>query len=119
MHKILVIDDDELFLEIVIALLSKTGWQTISANDGQLGLQLAKEQMPDLIICDIRMRGFNGYQVLNALRQDQQTQKIPMFFFTATLTDKDRQAASELGVDCIDKFRIFNDLIKTIQSQIK
>lgn len=113
MPKILVIDDDEFFLELVIAFLDKTGWQTISAGEGRLGLQLAKEQLPDLIICDIRMRELSGYQVLNALRQDPQTEKIPVIFLTATITDKERNYARELGAkDCLDKFRCFEELSK-------
>ncbi|MCA1994548.1 MAG: response regulator [Coleofasciculus sp. S288] len=120
MIKILAIDDDELFLEILIEFLNKKGWQTISADNSLLGLQLVKEQMPDLILCDIRMGGLNGYQVLKALRQEPQTEKIPVIFLTATLTDKERNYAREFGADdCLDKFHIFDALSKAIEMRVK
>ena len=119
MNNILVIDDDELFLELLLELLNRTGWQAIGAENGRLGLQLAKEQMPDLIICDIRMKGFSGYQVLEALRQDSLTEKIPLIFLTATLTDIEYLFAKELGAKgCLDKFFTFDELFKVINTQI-
>jgi CheY-like chemotaxis protein len=119
MHKILAIDDDEFFLELLLELLNGKGWQAIGADNGRLGLQLAEEQIPDLIICDIRMPDLNGYEVLQRLRQDPITKKIPLILFTATLTDKERLRASEIGADdCLDKFCSFNELFKAINTQI-
>ncbi|MBD1803917.1 response regulator [Microcoleus sp. FACHB-SPT15] len=119
MNKILAIDDDELFLELLLELLRKKGWQAICADSGRLGLQLAKEQIPNLIICDIRMPDINGYEVLNRLRQDPATKKIPLILFTATLTDKERIRASDTGADdCLDKFCSFDELFKAINTHI-
>ncbi|HCF26817.1 MAG TPA: response regulator, partial [Cyanobacteria bacterium UBA11049] len=61
--KILVIDNDEYSLLLISDFLTFNNFQAIAATDGRLGLQLAREQKPDLIICDIDMPAANGYEV--------------------------------------------------------
>lgn len=83
MTKILVIEDEELLRESILSLLSKRGFRATGAKDGRVGLQLAKEIVPNLILCNVRIPELNGYEVLGALRQDQITAKIPFVFLTA------------------------------------
>jgi DNA-binding response OmpR family regulator len=117
--KILAIEDNHVFLRTLLDLLKKNGLGAIGTPTGWLGLQLAKEQMLDLIICNVSLPGLNGYEVLKALRQDSVTQKIPFIFLTAEHTDIDRLYAKELGAnDYLDKFCKPGELIRVIKSQL-
>lgn len=80
---VLVIEDDELIRDSILNLLRSRGINAIAAVDGRNGLQLAKEIVPDLILCDIRMPGISGYEVLSNLRQDSKTAQIPLIFLSA------------------------------------
>jgi DNA-binding response OmpR family regulator len=118
--KILAIDDDEIFLEILLTGLEENGFQAIGARDGWLGLQLAKEQIPDIMICDLKMPRLNGYEVLKAVRQDPKTAKIPFIFLTSEQTQTDRCLAKKLGADdYLDKFFTFEQLIQVIETQLR
>jgi len=69
MSKILVIDDEESVRGNLVELLEAEGFDAISAENGRAGVQLARQQLPDLIICDITMPELDGYGVLDELRQ--------------------------------------------------
>jgi len=118
--KILVIEDDCLFLEVLVDLLDENGFQVIGTQNSLLGLQLVEAQMPDLMICDIRMPKFNGYDVLKKLRQDPVTQKIPFIFITAEKVDSDRSLAKKLGADdYLTKPFTTEQLLQAIQAQLQ
>jgi CheY-like chemotaxis protein len=120
MSKILTIDDDLLFLEVLREVLEFHGFQPICARNGCLGLQLAQTQMPDLILCDVKLSGLNGYEVLKALRKNSVTQNIPVIFLTGEGTHGVCHRARELGAnDCLAKPCILPDLIQAIEAQIK
>lgn len=117
MYKILAIEDSALFLQSLKIWLEMNGMHVICSQNSQLVLHLAKNQMPDLIICDIRILTLDGYKILNALRQDPLTREIPLIFLTST--DSDRYRAMELGADdCFDKFSIFEKLVRAIKAQL-
>ncbi len=97
--KILVIDDNSLFLETLLELLDAHGFLGIGTQRGLLGLQLAKAHMPDVIICDILMPELNGYQVLRQIRQNPATAKIPFIFITADPIDNAQYKVKEMGAD--------------------
>lgn len=96
MTKVLVIEDEELIRESILNLLNTRGFSAIGSGYGKLGLQLAKEIVPDLILCDVRMPEFDGYEVLKALRQDPITATIPFIFLTAETT-QDIQRPGQLN----------------------
>jgi CheY-like chemotaxis protein len=83
MTKVLVIEDDEVLRESILDILGTRNFDVIGAEDGLRGLQLAQEFVPDLILCDVRMPKLNGYEVLQAIRQDPKTAAIPLIFLTA------------------------------------
>lgn len=119
MSIILAIDDDAVFLESLVDFLEVNDLPAIDAENGLLGLQLAKEKKPDLIICNVKMPGFNGYEVLKALRQDPMTKKIPFIFLTAEPSNSARRQAIELGADdYLDKLSTVRELIKVIHAQL-
>ena len=117
---ILVIDDNVLFLETLLDLLEIHGFQAIGSPSGFLGLQLAEEQMPDVIICDISMPELNGYQILSKLRQNPLTTKIPFIFITAKPIDHPQKVVQEIGANgyLIKPFST-TQLMLTIKAQLE
>ncbi len=83
MKRILVIDDAEFILESTSALLEFEGYDVITAENGSIGVQMAKEFKPDLILCDISMPVMDGFEVLDNIRSDNITHRIPFIFLTA------------------------------------
>lgn len=99
MYKILVIEDERAIRFNLLKLLSVEGFQAIGAEDGNSGVQLAKTEQPDLIICDIMMPDLDGYGVLKALQQDPVTTTIPFIFLTAKAERSDWRQGMTLGAD--------------------
>jgi DNA-binding response OmpR family regulator len=87
--KILVVDDDKVFLRLVEYDLTKNGFDVITAPDGEMGILLAKTQKPDLILLDINMPDIEGGDVATMLEDNPQTQDIPIIFVTALLTKQE------------------------------
>lgn len=97
--KILVIEDEEPVRENILELLAAEDFEGLAADNGWQGLELAKIYQPDLIICDIMMPEIDGYQVLSILRQNSETNSIPVIFLTARTDYQARQQALRLGVN--------------------
>ena len=89
MNKILVIEDEDLIRESIIDALEEEGYQCLQAENGRVGIETAKENLPDLILCDIKMPETNGHQVLVALKEDPTTSIIPFVFISALVDKKD------------------------------
>jgi two-component system sensor histidine kinase/response regulator len=99
MNKILVIEDEEAVRANLVELLDAEGFQVLSAADGQAGVSLAREHLPDIILCDIMMPGLDGYGVLEALRQDPATATLPFVFLSARADRSDMRQGMNLGAD--------------------
>jgi DNA-binding response OmpR family regulator len=97
--KILLVDDDLDTLRLVGMLLESKGYEIISANDGEKALSSAKSEHPSLVILDVMMPGINGFDVTKTLRQDKQTEDIPIILFTAKTGIEDKVHGLELGAD--------------------
>jgi two-component system response regulator NreC len=99
MKTILVIEDEPPVLDNILEMLSFEGFEAVGANNGPLGIQLVREILPDLIICDIMMPEMDGYEVLQELRHDLETATIPFIFLTARGERRDMRKGMELGAD--------------------
>ncbi|BCL37651.1 response regulator [Nostoc sp. MS1] len=99
MSKILVIEDDINVRQNILDLLENEGFNLIEAHNGLLGVQLAQEEIPNLIICDVMMPELDGYGVLKALRQSPETATIPLIFLTAKSDKTDFRQGMEMGAD--------------------
>jgi diguanylate cyclase (GGDEF)-like protein len=99
MKKILVIEDEEFVRENIVELLDAEGFEVIGAEDGRMGLNLARAMVPDLILCDVMMPELDGYGVLTALRQDSILAAVPFIFLTAKAAKADLRQGMELGAD--------------------
>lgn len=78
MAKILVVDDETVFVKIAQAKLEAKGYEVITAHDGEEGLDKAKKENPDLILLDILMPRMNGYAMLSEIRKNKYTKNIPV-----------------------------------------
>jgi diguanylate cyclase (GGDEF)-like protein len=120
MKKILVIEDEEFVRENIEELLDAEGFEVISAENGRIGVDLAKVMIPDLILCDVMMPELDGYNVLTALRQDSVTAAVPFIFLTAKSAKTDFRQGMELGAnDYITKPFTRAELLGAIASRIK
>lgn len=99
MSKILVIEDEENIRENILEILENEGFDAIAAENGSIGLHLAKEKLPDLILCDILMPVLDGYGVLTALRSQSQTATIPFMFLSAKTAKIDLLQGMKLGAN--------------------
>lgn len=120
MYKILVIEDERVICNNLLKLLSAEGFQSIGAENGNQGLQLAQSEQPDLIICDILMPGLDGYEVLKALQQNPKTASIPFIFLTAKAERSDWRHGMNLGADdYLTKPFIRTELLAAISSRLQ
>ena len=99
MTTILVIEDVESLREEILETLSYEGFDVLGAENGIVGVQMAKTYIPDLIICDIAMPELDGYGTLVALREEPKTSMLPFIFLTAMTEKGDMRQAMQLGAD--------------------
>ncbi|NJK53720.1 MAG: response regulator [Leptolyngbyaceae cyanobacterium SU_3_3] len=99
MSSILVIEDDAEILENIESILEIQKFETLTATDSQIGIQIAQEKTPDLIICDVTMPHLDGYSVLSQLRQHKSTATTPFIFLTGRAERADMRMGMELGAD--------------------
>ncbi|MBI4101708.1 MAG: response regulator [Candidatus Nealsonbacteria bacterium] len=94
---ILFVEDESALQKTVGEVLSQEGYQVVSALNGEIGLRLAREKKPDLILLDLILPKVNGFEVLKRLKEDAETQKIPVVVLTNLEGMADIDKALELG----------------------
>ncbi len=87
--KILVVDDEPLNMKLFTLTLNKRGYTVLQAADGFHAFVLANEELPDLIVMDVRMPNLSGLQVTRSLKDSDHTQNIPVLIATAFLIDEE------------------------------
>src|SRR5437773_256158 len=97
--KVLIIDDTDEIRMLISESLKLYGFETLVAADGEQGIKTAKQELPDLIICDIRMPKVDGYATLTALRDAETTATIPFIFLSGASEKIDMRRGMELGAD--------------------
>ncbi len=96
---VLVVDDDRDTLGLLRQTLSSLGFQVRTTASGRRGLQLARQEKPDLILLDLKLPGgMDGYQVLTQLKQDEATAGIPVIVITGSLTDEETKQQKVLAL---------------------
>jgi CRP-like cAMP-binding protein/CheY-like chemotaxis protein len=99
MKKILLIEDNLEIRENIAEILSLANYEVAQAENGKVGVEMAKAQKPDLIICDIMMPQLDGYGVLHLLSKNPDTAGIPFIFLTAKSEKEDFRKGMNLGAD--------------------
>lgn len=117
--RLLIIEDDKTVRENTEELLMLSNYTVYTAKNGVEGVQKAKEELPDLIVCDVMMPEMDGYDVLTHLAKDPATQGIPFIFLSAKTDHKDIRKGMDLGADdYLTKPFEEEDLINAIESRI-
>lgn len=120
MPKILVIEDADPLRNDIVEMLSFEGFDVSGAENGLRGVEAAREQLPDLIVCDIMMPELNGYEVLETLQKDDSTRTIPFIFLTAKTDRSDMRYGMGLGADdYLLKPFMATELLDTIQARLR
>jgi len=99
MVKILLIEDNADMRENIAEILDLSDYRVITAENGKVGVELAKKEVPDLIICDIMMPELDGFGVLRVLAKLPYTASIPFIFLTAKTDREDFRKGMTLGAD--------------------
>lgn len=103
-ERVLVIDDSPTDQHFISGLLKKHGLEVMTANDGQNGISMAKQQLPDLILMDVVMPGMNGFQATRKLSRDPDTKSIPVVIVSSKGEVTDRAWGMRQGaVDYLTK----------------
>jgi len=120
MTKIVLIEDNHEMRENIEEMLALADYQVLSAENGKIGLELVKKELPDLIICDIMMPELDGYGVLYYLSKVPETRAIPFIFLSAKTERTDLRKGMNLGADdYITKPFEEMELLEAIESRLK
>lgn len=99
MSTVLVIEDNPTNLDLVQYLLHTLAHQVLVAIDGPAGLKIAREHLPNLVLCDVQLPGMDGYELVRQLKQDPATTHLTVYAVTALAMVGDREAALRAGFD--------------------
>lgn len=97
--RVLIIEDDRDNLGMMAFMLKRLGYSVLEAHDGMEGLQVARQEMPDLILLDLAMPEMDGWTVARILKNDPETRKIKIVVVSVRSLLEDRRRAREAGVD--------------------
>lgn len=120
MKKILVIEDEPEMRRNLTTILRLEHFHALPAENGQVGLEMARRERPDVVLCDVMMPELDGYGVIAALRADPATVTIPFIFLTAKGEKPDIRAGMNLGADdYLTKPVAKADLLQAIRSRLE
>lgn len=97
MAKILIVDDSQTQVQGIIKILQKNGHDTITAEDGDAAVSVAREELPDLILMDVVMPGLNGFQATRHITKNEATKHIPVIMLSSKDQETDKVWATRQG----------------------
>lgn len=119
MSKILIIEDQPQMRRNLAFILEMEQFEVIVAENGRQGIELARQQQPDLIICDVMMPEQDGYAVLQTIRAEKPTANVPFIFLTAKGDKPDVRQGMNLGADdYLTKPVERGDLLTAVQTRL-
>ncbi len=117
--KILIIEDQAPMRRNVALMLQLEGYETCTAENGRAGIETARREKPDLILCDVMMPEVDGYGVVQALREDDAFATTPFIFLTAKSDHADVRAGMNFGADdYLTKPVVRDDLLAAVQTRL-
>ncbi len=118
--KILVIDDDEIFLQTVTVVLEEEGFEVFEATTAESGVEAIVDVHPDLVILDKNLPDKSGFEVLKSMKKSKNFSEVPpVMVITADTTISVDEAFDKVADDCIFKPLNFNETIKRIKKLLK
>src|SRR6266566_1488431 len=119
MKKILVIEDEPEMRRNITALLRYKEYEPIAAENGRLGVEMARREKPDLILCDVMMPELDGYGVLRALQADAKLALIPFIFPKGKREKECLRSRKDPGADdYLPQPVAKNDLVRAIEARL-
>jgi two-component system, sensor histidine kinase and response regulator len=119
MKNILVIDDKEDIRTLIKAVFGNFGFNVIEASNGRMGVQMLRDQKPDLVICDVNMPGMDGYETLGAVRESSLTAPIPFILMTGLVSRDGFRRGMACGADdYLVKPFTTDELIEAVMSRL-
>jgi len=97
--KILVVDDEADLVETIQFALELEGYNVLVASNGEEGLNIARQEKPDIILLDLMLPKLDGYKVCRLLKFDERYKSIPILMLTAKTQEKDKILGKETGAD--------------------
>src|SRR3954463_6924918 len=120
MKKILVIEDEPEMRRNITALLRYKKYEPIAAENGRAGVEMARREKPDLVLCDVMMPELDGYGVLSALQSDAALARTPFILLTAKGEKDDLRSGMNLGADDYLTKPVANaDLVQAIETRLR
>lgn len=117
--KILIIEDQAPMRRNVALMLQMEGYETCVAENGRVGVEVARKEKPDLVLCDVMMPELDGYGVVQALRQDPAFATTPFIFLTAKSDKGDVRIGMNFGADdYLTKPVVRDDLLAAVQTRL-
>lgn len=117
--KILIIEDQPTMRRNVALMLQLEGYETCTAENGRVGLEVARRERPDLVLCDVTMPELDGYGVVEALREDDAFANTPFIFLTARADRQYVRVGMNLGADdYLTKPVVRDDLLAAVQTRL-
>lgn len=99
MKKILIVEDEMILRQNLEEIISLHGYDVRSADNGETGLNAARSFLPDLILCDIKMPRYDGFWLIEQIRNEAKLQSVPFIFISAKVDRRDVREGMELGAD--------------------
>ncbi|HEY95149.1 MAG TPA: response regulator/pilus assembly protein [Dehalococcoidia bacterium] len=123
MPKILVVDDDPAGQRLIKYMLTPEGYEVITASNGILGLQMATQQSPDLVVLDIMLPGLDGFEVCRRLREGSNTENISIVMLSGKSQETDRDTGLKMGADAylikpVDRQELIDTVNKLVHERI-
>lgn len=94
---IVIIEDDKFLREMISQKLMKEGYEVFGAVDGEEGIKLVKDKKPDLVLLDLILPGMDGFEILEALKEDQEVLSIPVIILSNLDQKEDMEKGFKLG----------------------
>jgi CheY-like chemotaxis protein len=118
--RILYVEDQAIYRRIVTRFLEKAGMEIRTAVDGRLGVVVAREWNPDLILMDLIMPEMDGFEAAKTLRSDPRTSNIPIVAYSTMPAEKMRQPIGQAGmVDFFSKNAPYRDLAALVRERLR
>jgi len=102
MKKLLLVEDNEMNRDMLSRRLARRGYNVAVAVDGQTGLRMALDDVPDLILMDVTLPDVDGLEITRRLKSDERTRRVPIIVLTARAMASDREEAFAAGSDDYD-----------------
>lgn len=96
-RRVLLIEDEPNIIEAIRFILSRDGWRVDTHADGSTAIETIRSRAPDLVILDVMLPNRSGYDILNEMRETEETRAMPVLMLTARGQKKDRELAERLG----------------------